>query len=311
MDDLRRLDMNLLLCLHALLAERHVTRAALRLHKSQPAMSHGLAQLRDIFQDPLLVRRGGKMELTPRAQELQAPLELALVQLNALIQAPQFEPARSTRRFRLSLSDYAATLLLPALMAQLRQQAPGIDLAVTQASREAMLAQLMDGDVDLALGVFPDAPQEVQREILFTEQFVSVADPASLSGRRSLSLDEWLARPHVLVAMRSDIPNEIDLALHARGLQRRIALTLPHWSAATQVVPGTDLVLTVARRSLESVPAARRLSRFKPPLALPDFAFEMAWHQRRNADTALRWLRQCLGDCGRETKAVAERCMKQ
>ena len=289
--------MNLLLCLHALLVERHVTRAALRLHKSQPAMSHALAQLREIFKDPLLVRRGGRMELTPRAHDLQSPLDLALGQLNGLLKSPQFKPAKSTRHFRLALSDYAASLVLPALMVRLRKEAPSVNLSVTQASREAMLAQLADGEIDLALGVFPDAPREVQREVLFTEHFVSVADKTGLPVRGGLSLGEWLGRPHVLVAMRPDAVDDIDRALEVKGLKRRIALTLPHWSAARQVLEGTDLVLTVASRTLANPKTSARLRQFEPPVPLPTFAFEQAWHQRRQSDAALVWLRQCIAQC--------------
>lgn len=161
MDDLRRIDMNLLLTLHALLTEKHVTRAALRLHRSQPAVSHSLSQLRQIFNDPLLVRREAGLTLTTRAQALLGPLEQALDQLNELIQAPQFDPRHSTRHFRLALSDYGTNAVLPTLMQHLRTQAPGISLAVSHAGREMMLAQLIDGEIDLGLGVFPERPSEV------------------------------------------------------------------------------------------------------------------------------------------------------
>src|SRR5690606_33215975 len=136
MDELRRIDLNLLLTLHALLAEKHVTRAALRLHKSQPAVSHSLAQLRSHFDDPLLVRRDARLALTARAQALVQPLQEALSSLNALLAAPQFDPAVVRGRFRLALSDYAARILLPPLVRHLRQHAPGLDLAISQASRE-------------------------------------------------------------------------------------------------------------------------------------------------------------------------------
>jgi len=184
MNDLRRIDLNLLLTLHALLAEKHVTRAALRLHKSQPAVSHALAQLRDIFKDPLLTRRGAGMALTPRAQDLLQPLDVALRQLNALLGEDAFDPRQAKRCFRVAMSDYAAHLILPTLVKRLRDQAPGIDLVVCQASREAMLAQLADGDIELALGVFPKASSGIMVETLFEEHFVSVADKRSLAVRR-------------------------------------------------------------------------------------------------------------------------------
>lgn len=226
MDELRRINLNLLLTLHALLAEKHVTRAALRLHKSQPAVRHSLAQLRRHFDDPLLLRRDARLALTARAQALVQPLQAALSSLNALLAAPQFDPAVVRGRFGLALSDYAARILLPPLVRHLRQHAPGLDLAISQASREALQAQLLDGELDLALGIFAPAPGEILVQTLFEESFVCLADKALLPAQ-GLALTEWLQRPHVMVALRSDAHDEIEKALAARGLRRHVALCRP------------------------------------------------------------------------------------
>lgn len=291
MDDLRRIDLNLLLTLHALLAEQHVSRAALRLHRSQPAVSHALAQLREIFADPLLVRRGGRLQPTARALELAQPLQDALQQLDALLNSPGFDPMRARRSFRLAMSDYGARVVLPRLMRGLREDAPEVDLVVTQGSREAMLSQLFDGEIDLALGVFPTLAAPLRAETLFEERFACLADRDSLPARGGLTLAQWLARPHVLVAVRPGADNEIDLALAALGEQRRVALALPHWTAATEVIAGTDLLLTVARRSLAGRLSLRGLRCFEPPLPIRAFNFQQAWHERREGDAAHRWLR--------------------
>lgn len=291
MDDLRRIDLNLLLTLHALLAEQHVSRAALRLHRSQPAVSHALAQLRELFADPLLVRRGGKLQATARAQSLIEPLQQALEQLDGLVASPGFDPLKARRSFRLAMSDYGARVVLPKLMRVLRHEAPGIDLVVTQGSREAMLGHLFDGEVDLALGVFPEPSVELRVDTLFEERFTCVADRGFLPTVGELSLEEWLARPHVLVAVRPGIDNEIDSALTAIAARRRVALVLPHWAAAQEVIAGTDLILTVAQRSLDSGELDPRLHRFEPPLAIKAFGFQQAWHQRREREAGHRWLR--------------------
>lgn len=297
MDELRRIDLNLLLTLHALLAEKHVTRAALRLHKSQPAVSHALAQLRELFNDPLLIRQGGRMALTARAQVLVQPLYEALSNLNGLLAAPEFDPARARGRFRLSLSDYAARIVLPQLMRHLRQHAPGLDLAISQASRDAMLAQLADGELDLALGIFPEAPAEIHVQDLFQEQFICLADKMALPENEKLSLDEWLERPHVMLALRPDANDEIEKTLASQGLRRHIALALPHWSMAVEVLAGTDLILTVASRAIGPMQRHKNLRKFSPPLELPLFAYQQAWHVRREADPAHQWLRQAIRDC--------------
>lgn len=297
MDELRKIDLNLLLALHALLSERHVTRAALRLHRSQPAVSHALAQLRAHFDDPLLIRQNGQMALSARAQALAKPLQDALGSLNGLLATPRFDPALAQRRFRLSLSDYSSRIILPPLVRHLRRVAPGVDLAISQASRETMLAQLLDGELDLALGIFPELPPAITAQTLFEDSFISVADRQVLPAKGGLALDDWLARPHVLMAMRPDAHDEIERALAERGLRRRIALALPHWSAAVEVLAGTDLVLTVARRAVGPLRPYKTLRAFTPPLPIPALAYQQAWHTRKDSDPGHRWLREAVWAC--------------
>ncbi|MEK1949364.1 MAG: LysR family transcriptional regulator, partial [Ensifer adhaerens] len=136
MNNLTGIDLNLLVVLDALLTERHVSRAAVRLNKSQPAVSHALARLRELFDDPLLVRHGGRLEPTIRALELAPRLVEAMGRVRSLLAPAGFDPATERHVFRLAMSDYGAAVLLPKLMATLRAEAPYIDLIVSQASRE-------------------------------------------------------------------------------------------------------------------------------------------------------------------------------
>lgn len=308
MNNLRRIDLNLLVTLHALLMEKHVSRAAQRLHKSQPAVSHSLASLRAIFDDPLLVRRTGKLELTARANELLPLLTEALHQLGALIDLPAFDASQSKRVFRLAMSDYGARVVLPGLVRRLRSEAPGIDLQVSQGSRAAMLAGVHDGEIDMAFGVF-QAPlsDELRIHTLFIEHFVCAADKNTLPQTGHLEKTEWLSRPHVLVAMQSGENNEIENALQREGVNRRVAMTLPHWGVASRVVANTDLILTAARRSFDLFPEDSPLQLFAPPYPIDPFAFNMVWHSRRESDAGHNWLRQAIigtliqGEDGQQT----------
>lgn len=301
LEELRKIDLNLLLTLHALLLERHVTRASVRLHKSQPAVSHALAQLRAHFDDQLLIRRGGQLVLTARAQSLLPPLEKALKHLNDLLGESDFNPGKSQARFRLSLSDYATRRILPRLVRHVRSVAPGVDLAVSQASRESMLAQLVDGELDVAFGIFPEYPEGVQVQELFTEHFVSLADEKALPACGSLSLEEWLERPHVMLAMRPDANDEIEKVLAGMGLRRRIAIALPHWSAAIELIAGTDLILTVVSWAVNGFDRYPTLRTFDAPLDLPVLSYQQAWHVRKEADPANRWMREAIYQCSRNT----------
>lgn len=289
MNDLRRIDLNLLVILDALLSEQHVTRAAERLHLSQPAVSHALARLRDLLGDPLLVRQGGGLVATARGLELAAPLADALAQVQSLLAPNRFDPASARRTFRLAMSDYGAALLLPGLVRALREQAPGIDLAITHASREGMQEGVLSGEIDLAAGVFPDLPGELRSTPLFEEHYACLVDRDSLPAGGVLDLPSYLARPHVLLEMRGSGTPEIERALTAIRERRHVAISLPHWGIAPQLIQGTDLILTVSSQGLLNIDH-RHLLVVPPPFHIPSFGFVLAWHKRRGGDGALQWL---------------------
>lgn len=290
-NNLRAVDLNLLVVLDALLHERHLTRAAARLPMSQPAVSHALARLRTLLGDPLFHRTRGGLRPTPHALALEAPLRDVLAQVRRLLAGAVFDPAASRRAFRLAMSDYGASVVLPPLLRRLRQDAPGIDLEISYTSRGGMIGGVADGQLDLALAVFGETPAEIRRAVLFEEPFVCVTDAAATPG--PLTLDAYLARPHVLVAASQDQRSgEVDAALARIGRTRRVALRLPHWTAAPAVLAGTDLVLTVARRTVD--PAPPGLAVGPVPFPVDPLGFEMLWHERADADAGLRWLRDLL-----------------
>ncbi len=289
MNDLRRIDLNLLVILDALLGEQHVTRAAERLHLSQPAVSHALARLRDLLGDPLLVRAGSGLVPTARALELAAPLAETLAQVQSLLAPNTFDPASARRTFRLAMSDYGAAIILPGLIRTLRKEAPGIDLQISHASREGMVEGLLNGDIDLAAGVLPELPGELRSSPLFEERYVCLLDRQSLPEDGQLDLPTYLSRPHVLLEMRGSGTPEIERTLTALRERRRVAISLPHWSVAPRFISGTDLILTVASRALNEVDD-ESLIVVPPPFEIAPFTFVSAWHKRRGGDQALNWL---------------------
>lgn len=289
MNDLRRIDLNLLVILDALLSEQHVTRAAERLHLSQPAVSHALARLRDVLGDPLLVRAGSTLVPTARALELVAPLAEALAQVQSLLAPNTFDPATARRTFRVAMSDYGAAIILPGLIRTLRREAPGIDLQISHASREGMLDGVLNGDIDVAAGVFPEMPNELRSSVLFEERYVCLLDRRRLPADGVLDLPTYLSRPHVLLEMRGSGTPEIERALTALRERRRVAISLPHWSVAPQLISGTDLILTVSSRSVRDIDQ-QQLIVLPPPFEIAPFTFVLAWHKRRGGDQALNWL---------------------
>jgi DNA-binding transcriptional LysR family regulator len=289
-NDLAGIDLNLLVVLDALLAERHVTRAAVRLNKTQPAVSQALARLRALLDDPILVRRAGGLEPTARAQALTAPLGEALALLRGLLQDEVVSPETLRREFRVSMSDYSAEVLLPGLARRLAQSAPGAALRLVSLGREAATGALRSGEIDLAVGVYPDMAEDDAfcRSHLFDDDFACLVDEAA---GLPATLEDYLLRPHVAVAASPEDRGEVDAALKALGQSRRVSFTLPHWSVAPRIVSGTNLILTAARRSLEAR-LEEGLAITSPPMELAGISLMQVWHARRDHDQGLRWLRK-------------------
>ncbi|WP_139852274.1 LysR substrate-binding domain-containing protein [Acinetobacter pullicarnis] len=291
MNELRRLDLNLLLSLDALLSDPHLTRAAERLNKSQPALSHDLAKLRIVFNDQLLLREGRGLCLSPKATQMKMAVKNILENIQQLILDQEFKPEASQRRFRLAMSDYGSSVILTKLLPIIRQYAPHIKIEVVQLSRRMMMEQVIEGQLDLAFGVFNQArPKYIQQKILFKERFISVMDRQFLGEAATLDLDTWLNYPHILVAVQTFAADEIDRVLAEIGRQRNIHLILPHWSVAAEVLLGTDLILTVAEKTIQTGRFPKQLTCFTPPLSIPQFDFSMIWHRNKDSDPALQWL---------------------
>ena len=291
MNELRRLDLNLLLSLDALLSDPHLTRAAERLNKSQPALSHDLAKLRIVFNDQLLLREGRGLCLSPKATQMKIAVKNILENIQQLILDQEFKPEASQRRFRLAMSDYGSSVILTKLLPIVRQCAPHIKIEVVQLSRRMMMEQVIEGQLDLAFGVFNQArPKYIQQKILFKERFISVMDRQFLGETATLDLDTWLNYPHILVAVQTFAADEIDRVLAEIGRQRNIHLILPHWSVAAEVLLGTDLILTVAEKTIQTGRFPKQLTCFTPPFSIPQFDFSMIWHRNKDSDPALQWL---------------------
>ncbi|WP_437738166.1 LysR family transcriptional regulator [Sorangium sp. So ce1335] len=294
--ELAALDLNLLVVLDTLLAERHVTRAAARLGMTQPACSHALGRLRRALGDPLLVRGArGAMLPTPRAEALAPGLRAALRGLASAVRGePRFEPATARRTFRLAAGDYAELVLLPPLLSLLAGEAPGVHvwmmpLALT---REEVVAQLASGAVDVVIGPPRRGwPEGLYVRPLFEERFRCVVRRDHPAARRRLTLDRYCALSHLLVAPRGTPGSLVDDALTALGRSRRIAAAVPHFLVAPHVVAATDLMATLGARLVDATAAPLGLTVLPPPLELAGFSLAMIWHERTHHDPAHRWLR--------------------
>ncbi len=287
--ELSAIDLNLLVSLGLLLEERSVTRAAARAGVTQSAMSHTLRRLREVFEDPLLVRGAGGMVLTPRAEALSMPVRRALRAAELAFMVPEpFDPVTSRRCFRLSMVDFLEALLLPPMLERLRAEAPGVDLDVVPvgAAQEALEA----GEIDLAVGV-DRAVGGGRRRLLFREGFACLVRRGHPGVGEVLDLETFVALPHVLIAPTGRGGGVVDTALEALGARRRVAVRVPQFMLAPWIVSRSDLILTAPRRLCEAVMCAHDLRMLPPPVQVGTFDVQMGWHERMHDDAGHRWLR--------------------
>jgi DNA-binding transcriptional LysR family regulator len=288
-------DLNLLVALDALLAERSVTRAAARVGLTQPAMSHALARLRTLLDDPLFVRTPGGMVPTPRAEAMEAPIRRALVDIGAAIRdRSAFDPKTAKRAFTIATRDYADLVLLPPLVARLSREAPGVDLHVRTVPDDWAHA-LQQGEVDLVVAPLPGkGPSGVLARKLLDERLVCVMRKGHPDAKKPLGLARYLALRHALVAPQGRAGGLVDDVLAQKGLRRRVALRVPSFLVVPFVVARSDLVVTLAERVAVTFAESLDLAVLPPPLELSGFSLHLTWHERRAADAGLSWLRGLL-----------------
>ncbi len=304
--NLASLDLNLLVALDALLLEANVGRAAMRIGLSQPAASHALRRLRDVLGDPLLVRAGARMELTPRAQALRAPLAQALDQVRGLFMPDDFDAARSERRFRLMMPDLAVELLMPPLMKKLDAAAPGVRIDVVPWRGPAIFTAEFARTIDMVISI-GDAFKGFHRQLLYTDSDALAVRQGHPAGARLRNRDAFLKARHVAVIIRGQSEDLIDTWLQTKKLERRIALVVPSYIEALHVAARTDLVAFVPRRLIAALSKQLSLVTVAPPVDPGIDEQFMFYPTRAQMDPGSIWLRTIMLGIGRELERPKRR----
>ncbi|WMT79411.1 LysR family transcriptional regulator [Bradyrhizobium sp. Ash2021] len=300
--DLHGIDLNLLVAFDALMAERSVTRAGLRIGRTQPAMSAALARLRDLLKDDLFVRGQNGLQPTPRAIDLADPLSRALAEIQSALDYTQtFVPETFEGVFTLGLSDHPAFVVLPALLTRIRKSAPGVTLHVRGFTARDSAVRLLDaGEIDAAIGVPAQASGRIMAEALFEEPFVCVVRKNHPVASRKFNLQAYLSLSHLLVSPEGDRFGQVDSKLAEMGLRRNLVVTLPHMYSAPEIIVRSDLVATLMAGVVETSACKRDLAVLAPPLALEPAPFVLTWHRRNDVHPAQRWLRQVISEVSRD-----------
>jgi len=289
--NLRSVDLNLLVALDALLAERHVTRAAERVGLSQPAMSNALSRLRRHFKDDLLVRTASGMEATPRGQSLAEPVRNLLRQIERMLESdPGFDPAIAKRRFSVRLSDVLSYLVLPQLCADIADAGRGLGLDVVHLPPLQTVDALEKDDIDLAVSMELQHSTSIKSETAFADKMVCVMRKSHRLASRRLTLDTFLAERHVRVSMSPTDLRFVDDVLAERRLKRNTALNVPHWLVVPQILRHTDYLAVMPARLADKF-AQKALVVRDLPFASAAFEWKLYWHRRHDDNPAILWLR--------------------
>lgn len=305
MNSLDHVDLNLLRVFQAIVEERSLTRAGQRLALSQPAISYSLGRLRTLFDDPLFIRTRAGMQPTPIALELSSIVARALDTVReALRYAEHFDPAQSTRTFRLSLSDAGELAYLPPICEALHQQAPRVTLRIEPMPVEEIEDALRASRLDFAIGNLPTLMARTHHQLLFEETYVCMTRKRrGLPRAKELGLKAFLEASHVQITSVEHSHHAIDDAFRSQGVGRHIALELPHFVALPNVLAVTDLFATLPRRLAQIFNRDGGFQIYELPVTLPIAAVTMHWHEHFDKDEGNVWLRKLMGGIVRRFEA--------
>jgi DNA-binding transcriptional LysR family regulator len=290
---LRSIDLNLLVVLDALIAERSVQQAGRRLGLSQSATSHALDRLRKLLGDQLLVRTASGMEPTPRALRLVEPLRAALHEIELALTPDTFDPAAAEGGFTIAVETYGTIVVLPQLT-EIRREAPRIEITVCSGSADEILAGVDRGAFDLAIGTFRQLPDRFMTCHLLSDAHVCVMRAGHPQAQSSLSLESYLAADHLLLSMSNARSDEVDEALQARDLTRRIVMRVPHALAAIIALTRSDMLASVTRGAARMFAETAPLVCTELPFAVPPAEFRLVWNKRLHHSPGHAWLRRKL-----------------
>jgi DNA-binding transcriptional LysR family regulator len=296
-------DLNLIRALDALLREGGVSRAAVRLGLSQPAMSHALRRLRAALGDPLLVRVGGRMELTARALSLREPVSQALAGARRLLEPLDFDPATSQRRFLVMMPDLVASLIAPALTERVTREAPNVCVEISPWRSAALMTDEFVRSVDAIVTNRADAFPGFRRQTLYRDSDVVVVRRRHPDGARLKRREVFLGARHVAVVGRGEVGDQVDDWLASLGVRRKTVLVASSYLQALHIVAATDLVGFMPTRLVTSLVGTLELKAVKPPFDPGIDEQYLFYPGSAQHDPGALWFRSVLLDIGKRQTA--------
>ncbi|CAL75727.1 putative transcriptional regulator, LysR family [Bradyrhizobium sp. ORS 278] len=290
--DLRDVDLNLLVAFEALMQTRSVSRMAQRLRIGQPSASHALKRLRALLGDPLFVRTPAGMIPTPHALALAEPIRAILTSIErTLFARASFDPRAERRVFRIGAMDYVQAVIADPLLAVLQAQAPGCKLILTTTDCDTAGRSLARGEIDLAIGAFPQIKAGSHQELLYRERYECVFDAKACRLGKRVTRAQWLALPHVIMSVHGDYSGPLDDVLKSSGEQREVAVSTPNFLAIPFLLRNKRLIAALPSRMARAFCGRLGLSTCPLPFTAPTFDVTMIWHARTGDEPGAAWLR--------------------
>ena len=299
MPNIKRIDLNLLVVLDALLEERNVTRVAARLGYTQPTVSGMLVRLRDLFSDPLFIRTQRGLLATPRAEQLTVPLKQLLADTHRLVARDVFDPANAEMTFTISSNDYMQRTLLVPFIKVLRSEAKHIQLAIAPPVIEGLSEALARGQIDMAVTIPEFAMPDLPSRLLYRERYVVVVRRQHPLARGStMTLKRFCEFDHVLVSPTGgSFEGPTDRELAKLKQRRKVRYSVPSFLLVPEILQTDNLVALVPSRLVRDY--KKQLVVLKPPIDVPGFDVIAVWHPRAHNEVAHRWLRSRLAETGK------------
>jgi DNA-binding transcriptional LysR family regulator len=291
--DLSKIDLNLFTVFAAIYREGGITSASKRLHLSQPAVSHALARLRELLNDPLFERHGNEMIPTPRARSLAATIGTSLDNIEQMLhRAAEFDPFTSERSFAIAMRESHEVQFLPRMVDLTQRTAPNIHIATVRIERRDLEDDLQDGIIDCAVDMALPLSSAIGRKQLKAEPMAVLARKDHPSVQGILDLERYLAMDHVLITGRRQGGGHEDAALGRRGMSRRIRIRCQQHAAANEIVSKSDLLATMPRSQAELVNRYTGNQILPFPTEIAKLELFLYWHTNANDDPAGVWFRE-------------------
>jgi LysR family transcriptional activator of mexEF-oprN operon len=303
--DLRKIDLNLLVVFHTLIEERHVTRAAAKLHVTQGAVSAALARLRTLFGDELFVRSREGMAPTAKALAMAPKVGQALAAIASLVfESEEFDPTTASRTFHLAMSDDLEAVLVPRILQEVGDNGWNVSFSFHQTNSTLWQEALDDAKTDLVLCATPShVPAAYQQSVLFASSYSCLYDGSRPEFSTPLTLAEYVGSNHLRVSYNAQ-RGFVDGLLESQGLMRKAVASISHFAGVINALRAADVIATIPSYAAYAYADSAGLTTCEPPIPVPRFTISLIWKVHQENDPERAWLRRLIERCTGQYGAI-------